>query len=345
MARIKTKILERFCYRMATGLNAGVDILTLLQRETESGTPQNRRWMQEVVQRVRQGESLTDALSEQGNYFPSLMLEMVHVGEQSGRLGDVFQHLADHYASLQKLYRGFLAMIWWPAFEFVGAIFIISLLITVLGVIAESTQTEPIDIFGLGLPWQGNLTLFLGGVFVMVGSVFLLLCGLLRGWFGSAPLAFAMRIPVLGSSLRLLSLSRFAWSFGMAIDAGMDALKSVQLGLSSTQNPMFMSYEGQILDGLERGRQFHEVLGAAGVFPDDFLDVIETAEISGTLTESLNRLSEDYQERAATAFRALSVVGGIAVMLMVGGMVIVCAISLIMKLYIGPIYDALDGNF
>ena len=111
MARIKTKILERFCYRMATGLNAGVDILTLLQRETESGTPQNRRWMQEVVQRVRQGESLTDALSEQGNYFPSLMLEMVHVGEQSGRLGDVFQHLADHYASLQKLYRGFLAMI------------------------------------------------------------------------------------------------------------------------------------------------------------------------------------------------------------------------------------------
>ncbi len=108
---------------------------------------------------------------------------------------------------------------------------------------------------------------------------------------------------------------------------------------------MFMSYEGQILDGLERGRQFHEVLGAAGVFPDDFLDVIETAEISGTLTESLNRLSEDYQERAATAFRALSVVGGIAVMLMVGGMIIVCAISLIMKLYIGPIYDALDGNF
>ena len=179
----------------------------------------------------------------------------------------------------------------------------------------------------------------------MVGSVFLLLCGLLRGWFGSAPLAFAMRIPVLGSSLRLLSLSRFAWSFGMAIDAGMDALKSAQLGLSSTQNPMFMSYEGQILDGLARGRQFHEVLGAAGVFPDDFLDVIETAEISGTLTESLNRLSEDYQERAATAFRALSVVGGIAVMLMVGGMIIVCAISLIMKLYIGPIYDALDGNF
>ena len=35
----------------------------------------------------------------------------------------------------------------------------------------------------------------------------------------------------------------------------------------------------------------------------------------------------------------------IAVMLMVGGMIVVCAISLIMKLYIGPIYDALDGNF
>lgn len=345
MAKIKTKILESMCFRLATGLNAGVDFRTIWQRETERGTPGHRQRMSEIFRSVEQGETFADAMEAQGDYFPSLTVEMVHVGEQSGRLGDVFQHLADHYASLRQLYRNFLSMIWWPVAELIGSIFIIALLITILGFIGEATNTEPIDVFGLGLSWQGNLTLFLGGVFFLFGSAFVLVWGLLRGWFGSAPVAMAMKVPVLGTSLKLLSLSRFAWSFGMAIEAGMNALRSTQLGLASTQNPTFMSFEDEILASLDQGRQFHEALGKTGVFPQDFLDVMETAELSGTLTESLNRLSKEYQERASAAFRTLSVIGGVLVMLMVGAMIVTCVIALVMKLYIGPLYDALDGNF
>ncbi len=345
MARIKTETLESMCYRVAIGLNSGVDFRTIWQREAERGSSSHRQRMSEVFRAVEQGETLADAMDLQGNYFPALTVEMVQVGEQSGRLGDVFEHLADHYASLRQLYRGFLAMIWWPAFELIGSILIIALLITILGFIGEATNKEPIDVFGMGFSWQGNLTLFLGGVFFLFGTAFILIWGLLRGWFGSAPVALAMRVPVLGTSLKLLALSRFAWSFGMAIEAGMNALRSTQLGLASTQNPMFMGFEEQILASLEQGQQFYEAMWKTGVFPQDFLDVLETAEMSGTVTESLNRLSKEYQERASAAFRTLSVIGGILVMMMVGAMIVTCVIALAMKFYIGPIYDALDGNF
>ncbi|MEZ6107639.1 MAG: type II secretion system F family protein [Pirellulaceae bacterium] len=204
------------------------------------------------------------------------------------------------------------------------------MLIIALGFVASMTNSEPIDLFGLGFGTVGNLFLYLFVVGSLFGSVALVITGLIRGWFGPGPTLVALKVPLLGQTLRLMSLSRMAWSFGMAIDSGMPAKESMHLGLVSSQNAYYQSLEPRIAKSIQDGRSFQESLAETAAFPDDLVDAVEAGEMSGTVTETLERLSNDYRDRAANLFRMITVIGGFMVMGFVM-LVVAAAIILIYK--------------
>ncbi|HAN98155.1 MAG TPA: hypothetical protein DCQ98_12315 [Planctomycetaceae bacterium] len=340
MARITISQLAKLCRRIGTGVDAGLDDRSLWRRETERGTPEHRRRIAPVADRLDRGDSVADSLAAADDYFPDLFIEMVRMSERSGRQGAVYRRLAEHYEHLIALRNSFLGMLWWPLLELTAAVVVIGLLILVLGWVASWTGTPPIDLFGLGLSPNGNFALYAFGVLVVVGSISSVILGLARGWFGAAPTALAMRVPVLGQTLRLMGLSRMAWSFGMAIDSGMPAQACMQLGLASSQNAYFRSLEPQICGAIAGGAEFHQALARTAAFPDDFVDAVEAGELSGTVTETLERLSDDYRSRAENLFKFVTVVGGFIVMAIVG-LVIAAAIILLYKRLIIDQYQEL----
>ena len=48
------------------------------------------------ITQVREGKSLSDSLEKTG-HFPDLALEMIRVGEQTGSLPEMLNHVADFY--------------------------------------------------------------------------------------------------------------------------------------------------------------------------------------------------------------------------------------------------------
>lgn len=52
--------------------------------------------MLHVIKRVQEGQSLSDAL-EQTDFFPSLALRMIGVGETSSSLSEMLTDVADYY--------------------------------------------------------------------------------------------------------------------------------------------------------------------------------------------------------------------------------------------------------
>ena len=50
----------------------------------------------DAIARVREGQSLSDSLVHTG-HFPDLAVEMMRVGEQTGSLPDMLNHVADFY--------------------------------------------------------------------------------------------------------------------------------------------------------------------------------------------------------------------------------------------------------
>lgn len=339
MAKISLSSAAKLCRRVGTSLEAGLDARTIWSSETRRAIGVSKSAYETVEKRVTDGSSLAEALRAADGYFPPLMCEMVETGEYSGRLGNVFHQLADHYENLVKLRRSFLQGISWPLFELIASIFIIGGLILILGIISDMHGGQGIDPFGMGLGTFGNMTLYCFMVFVAAAIVITPIVALARGWLGSAPIRIAHRIPLLGTTIQVLSLSRMAWSLGMAIDAGMDAIKSMRLSLMATQNPLYMEQVQPISDSISQGHEMHVALQSTEVFPTDFVTTLENGELTGQVTESMARLSSEYRAKAEHLFRAISMIGGVLVMMMVFA-VIITAIFALFSIYLGTLNEA-----
>jgi type IV pilus assembly protein PilC len=82
---------------LATLLQGGTPLVTALEVARDaSGNRVIGSSISRVVTQVREGRSLSDSL-EQTGHFPELALEMFRVGEQTGSLPEMLNHVADFY--------------------------------------------------------------------------------------------------------------------------------------------------------------------------------------------------------------------------------------------------------
>ena len=139
-----------------------------------------RRHLATISQTVNQGGTLSEGLAATGDFFPPLFREMVHVGEQSGHLGEVLKQLADHYQNQITLRRNFLASIAWPAIELFLAVLIVGFLIWIMGVI-NGTNHAHIDPLGFGLVGNGGLAKYAAFVAIVGITLALVVRAVTRG--------------------------------------------------------------------------------------------------------------------------------------------------------------------
>ncbi len=342
MARIGIQPLSQMLQRVGTSIHAGVALRSIWDKEAMRGTPTYRQQAAVVRDRVAAGDSLSEAMAACGDYFPSLVRDLTDVGEKTGRLDEVLIGLSEHYRHLVSLRRTFLIGIAWPTLQLIIALGVIGLLIFVLGMIGTGPGGEPIDILGFGLIGGSGLFIYVMLVGMVFGGTALAATALLRGWFGTAPLQVAMQVPVVGGYLRTSALARFAWTFSLTLDSGLDARRAMQLSLRSTQNPFYMAQMDAVDQSIAQGREFHESLRATGVFPDAFLDELEAAEIAGTPGETMGRLAEDYRRRATASAAGLTMAATVAVWIVVACFIIFMIFRLAF-FYIGTINEALEG--
>jgi type II secretory pathway component PulF len=212
------------------------------------------------------------------------------------------------------------------------------MLILILGMVGSDAH-----VFGIPVGVTGAILWFaLCGL--VAGTIVLLATALVRGWLGPQPVLLAMKVPLLGKSLESLALSRLTWSLALALDSGMDARRAAELSIRAAQNPWYESSLNEVTGSIRANKEFHESFRSAGVFPADFLNSLEAAELAGATTESLLRLAKEYEDRARTAIRILTAIATVLVMLLVFG-VLIFAIFWIFFNFIWPPYqEALDMN-
>src|SRR5438128_8403727 len=82
---------------LATLLQGGIPLVGALEVARDaSGNRVIGDSIRGAIIQVREGKPLSDSL-EQAGHFPDLALEMIRVGEQTGSLPDMLNHVADFY--------------------------------------------------------------------------------------------------------------------------------------------------------------------------------------------------------------------------------------------------------
>jgi type IV pilus assembly protein PilC len=322
---ISLKSVEGFCQRMATGLRAGVDILRLLEVEQKLGNSRYRDAIQNMDQLIRSGETLAGAMSNQGNFFPTLLIRVIRAGEHSGQIERSFLEMANYYRELRRTRGAFIGQITFPIISLGLAFFVITLIIYINGFMKSGSPTEPaFDLTGLGLRGGTGVLIFWGTSFFFVVTLGVLAFGIWKNWLDCHKklVPLVRNVPVVGPVFTTTALSRLSMTLSMMLGAGVDAKRSVREALLSTGNHYYMAGLERTLSELEKGKSFAESLDAPKLLPQEFIQVVEIGELSGSDSESLERLAETYREKAQLALRQLAVAAGLAIWLMIAGIII-----------------------
>ena len=304
--QMKLPTASKFTYRLGTGLKAGADLVRLLQSEAGMGPPRQREAMQKLIEGVKRGEQLS-AVMTQDEYFPRVMAAMTRVGEETGQLERTLLALSEHYQRQITTRRWFLNSISWPLLQLVAGILIISLLIYLMGVLKPSTGGEMTDILGFGLRGGSGVLWFWLYLAVFFGLLGLLIWAFFRNVGGIQNLIpLVYMIPWIGPSIQTITISRFCWTLSLALGSGLDPIRSIALSLDSTDSDYYRGAAGDAEKAIRGGASLSQALDATGLFPDDFTQRIDIAEHSGTDAESIDYLSQEYDERAKQAVKVLA---------------------------------------
>ncbi len=322
---ISLKALEAFCRRMAIGTKSGVDLLRMLGLEAKTGSQRHREVAQNMIDALRNGHSLSESMAQQGHYFPGLLVKMIDAGEHAGGMDRIFREMADYYHDLKQTRSAFISQITFPVIQLGLAFLIACGAIFMNGFFASgSSQDKPYDITGVGLRGVTGVLIFTSLATIFFGSLAVVAFGVWKNWFGchKTLVPLVRNVPVIGTVLTTTALSRLSMTLSMMLGAGVDAKRSVRDSLLSTGNYYYIAGLETTLSAIGKGKSFAEALDAPKLLPEEFIQNVEVGEMSGSDSESLERMAVVYREKAQLALKQLAILSGFAVWMFIAAMII-----------------------
>lgn len=343
-SQLSWNTLATFNRSLSTMLHSGVNILKAFQvAGAQSLDPALQRASKAIVDDLRKGSQVAEAMRERADSFPDLMIDLVDVAEQTGSLPEVLVALANHYDNLVRLRRTFLGAIAWPVFQLLAAILIVAGLILILGWIAGNNKGDHPDMLGMGLKGPVGAMIWLGSCF---GTATLLFIGykvLTKGLAGQTFVhTLLLRVPVIGGCLRSFAVARFSWAFALTQQSGMSIEPSLEASLKATGNGAFTASIPQTVAMVREGEDLTTTLHATGLYPREYLELVRVGEQTGTVPEALERISPQLEDQARRSLSAMTAVLAWLIWALVAAMIIFIIFRVFMN-YVALLNDLSKG--
>ena len=338
--KLSLRDLIELCRVLRHSLLAGLTLREVFDQQAKKGRLAVRPVAERISLDLRRGEDLESALERERAAFPPLFLSLAVVGQQSGKLPEVFGELEQYYDMQLKLRRLFLGQIAWPVIQFFGAVFVIAALLWILGLLPTGPTGKPTDPLGLGLIGARGAGIFLFTVFCFLGGLLAAYLFVTRGLKHGATFdRICLNIPVLGPCFRALALSRFCLALRVTTETGMPIHRAAALAMAATGNSAYRTGEPKVRASLKEGTELTQAFSDPILFPQDFRHILGVAEESGRLHDVLAQQTEHYQDESRRRLLILTHVAAWGVWLLVAGLIIFAIIRIFMTSYLGPIND------
>jgi type II secretory pathway component PulF len=312
--------LTEFCRVLRHNLEAGLTLRHVFRQQAERGPRPVRPVAERISRDLEQGESLKDALTKEEAHFPVIFVSLTAVGEESGNLPEVLADLEKYFVLQQRLRRQFFSQIAWPVIQMVAAIFVIAGMIYVLALLSTG---QPFDPLGLGYTGTSGALRFLIHAFGFWAILIGLYLVLTRSLKQKAVVdELLLRLPVIGPCLRAIALMRFCLSLRLTMESAMPIVNSLRLSMRATGNAAFETRIDVVCEAVKGGEDLTEALRRAGLFPEDFLNIMANAEEAGRVPEVMRHQADYYEEESRRRMTILTQAASWGVYAAVAGLII-----------------------
>lgn len=331
--------LMLFSRQMYALVKAGIPLVRALRGLADSNP--NAKMvaaLREVIESLNAGRDLAGSLAKHPDIFSPVFINVVRVGENSGKLDEAFQRLYQ-YLSFDKLTRDQISSaLRYPIIVLVAVAVaigvVMGMVVPKFGAIFKS--------FGSALPVPTQLIISVSNftvaywwlvLLVVVASVFAL-----RTWVKTDRGRYLwdrmrLRFPVLGGILHRASLARFCRAFTMTSRSGVPLLEALTLISRAVQN----EYVGEKIRGMresiERGDALSRAAGSTGLFTPLVLQMIAVGEETGRVDEMMDEMAEFYDADVKRDVENLGALMEPMLILVVGGVVLLLALGVFLPMW------------
>ncbi len=329
-----------FSRQMYTLLKAGVPIMGALKGLEEStGNPRFSQVMRDLRESLDTGRELSASLARHPEVFGPFYVAMVSVGEQTGRLEEVFLRLFNHLEFEKFMRDQVKAAIRYPTF----VIATMAIAIVIINIFVIPAFAKVSSGFKAELPTMTKVLIAFSNFMVAYWPV--LLIALIAAVFGFRAWSntaagrmkwdrWKLRIPIAGPIIQKATLARFSRSFSLAFRSGVPANTSLSMVARTVDNDFIASRIESMRTGVERGESVLRTARETGVFTPVVLQMIAVGEESGALDDLTSEIADLYQREVEYDLKNLSSQIEPILIVMLGAMVLVLALGVFL-----PIWD------
>jgi MSHA biogenesis protein MshG len=341
--RVTLDDLAMFSRQMYSLMRAGVVVNKAVKGLAQSARNVTlQRALFDVEKSLNQGVALAVSMRQHSAIFGDLFINIVHVGENSGRLDMAFYQMAQYLNREKETRRSISTAMRYPSFVIIA----ISAALVILNIWVIPVFAEMFSKFNAQLPLptrilvgtshffqtQWPLMLALG-----VGSYFAL-----RYYINTDEGRYRwdklkLRIPIIGSILKRAMLARYARTFSLMLKSGVPLIQALELCSRAVGNEYLRFKIRDMRQGVERGESLLRISTTSGMFTPLVLQMVAVGEETGQVDELLEEVATFYDDEVDYELQGLSA--------KIEPLLIVCIAAIVAVLALGiflPMWDMMN---
>ncbi len=311
LERVSNKDVVILSRQLATLFEAQVSALRIFRLlGTECDNKVLGKTLIQISEDLQAGNSISASLEKHPKVFSEFYVSMVKAGEESGKLNETFNYLADYLDRTYEMVSKAKSALIYPAFVVMTFITVMVLMFTMVipkisAILVDSGQAIPVYtkiILGISnfLVARGFIVL---GVIIVLGF---LLIRWIRTPNGKIVFdQFKLSIPYLSNLYRKLYWARLSDNMNTMLLSGIPMIRSLELTSTVIDNSIYNKILSDAVESVKAGKTVSESLSGNGEIPGIMIQMIKVGEESGELANILKTLARFYSREVSTAVDGL----------------------------------------
>lgn len=294
--------LLMFTRQMSTLMRAGVPMIQAVNGlKNNSKNVSMTKLLRSIHASLNKGSELSSAMEKAPDFFDEYYVNMVRVGESTGKLDEIFDRLYVQLDFDRRMHQKIKSVLRYPMFV-LGAVVVAILIMTVYVIPVFSRVYSNMN---MTLP---TLTLLLMATSTFITKYWIALISFLilsmwgfRSYLASSQGRYAwdkfkLKIPIVGPVLTKATTARFCRSFGTAMKSGVPIVTALDLIAQVVDNAYYKERIGMMRVAVSNGDRLLNSFMSAGIFSPAELQMISVGEETGDVESMVEQLAALYQE-------------------------------------------------
>jgi len=298
--------LSSFCDQIALMLSSGMtlrDGIEMLAEDEMKGNDKSKHHpYTNLYKVVDETGSLYVAMRENEEDWPSYMIEMVDIGEQTGRLEDIMVSLSTYYQREGRIRSAAVSAITYPLVLGVMLVVIIGILLwrvlpifrRVLASLGVDSTSSGSVLMSVG-SWVGWIVLALIAVIVICAIVIFIL---LKTKHKEKVMTFLKNLfPPVRRLAQKLSASRVAGILGLMLQSGFPIENALEMAPAALADQESIDKVNFIREEMKKDKTFSDALSESGLFADFHNRMLKVGAASGHEPQVMEKIAEIYEQQ------------------------------------------------